>query len=317
VPRSRPIVIAHRGASGYLPEHTLVSKALAVGMGADFIEQDVVATRDAELIVFHDLTLECMTDVNERFPGRARADGRYYCVDFSLAEIRSLRVSERRRADGTAPRYPDRFPKDAGHFPIPTLEEEVRFANGLSRSTGRPIGLYAEIKDPEWHREQGIDLSRKLVDMLVKHGYPATPGQVFVQCFDPLELQRLRTELRCPFPLVQLIDKHAGSVSPDALRQIANYADAIGPSIDLVCRRQQPGPTAWAYSSLIADAHAAGLKVHPYTFRRDDLPEGFRDLTELLDVVLLRLDADGLFTDFPDLAKGFIDQRFPALKLGL
>ncbi len=312
MPRSRPIVIAHRGASGYLPEHTLVSKALAVGMGADFIEQDVVATRDAELIVFHDLTLECMTDVKERFPGRARADGRYYCVDFSLAEIRSLRVSERRLADGTAPRYPDRFPEDAGQFPIPTLEEEVRFASGLSRSTGRPIGIYPEVKDPEWHREQGIDLSRKLVDMLAKYGYPAKPGQVFVQCFDPLELQRLRTELHCPFPLVQLIDKRVGSVSPDALRQIATYADAIGPSMDLVCRRQQPGSGALAYSSLIADAHAAGLKVHPYTFRRDDLPEGFRDITELLDVFLLRLNADGLFTDFPDVAKGFIDQHFPA-----
>src|SRR5690606_4780770 len=121
----RPVVIAHRGASGYLPEHTLEAKALAYGFGVDFLEQDVVATRDRELVVLHDLHLDDVTDVAQRFSGRARADGRHYVVDFTLAELRTLNVVERRRPGTREPLYAGRFAADTPRFRIATLDEEL------------------------------------------------------------------------------------------------------------------------------------------------------------------------------------------------
>jgi len=304
----RPIVIAHRGASGYLPEHTLAGKALAFGMGADYLEQDVVATRDRQLIVFHDLTLEQVTDIAIRYPGRARDDGRFYCIDFDLEEIRTLTVGERRVSQGSGPRYPGRFPDGAGRFGIPTLEEELRFVVGLIRSTGRNVGIYPEIKNPAWHREEGIDIGPMVLEMLAKHGYVAPEHAAFVQCFEPPELERLRQDYGCRLRLVQLLDSHADAVSVDDLARIAGYANAIGPSINLIC---SGGPNSTP-SSLVSDAHAQGLAVHPYTFRKDDLPAGIRDFDALLDLFLKRLAVDGLFTDFPDLAAHYVARHFPA-----
>ena len=149
-----PIVIAHRGASGYLPEHTLEAKALAFGLGADYLEQDVVATRDAELVVLHDPYLDDVTDVAARFPGRRREDGRHYAIDFDLVELRQLAVSERRRSGSRDARFPARFPPETAIFRIATLEEELALIAGLNRSMGRSVGIYPEIKDPQWHREQ-------------------------------------------------------------------------------------------------------------------------------------------------------------------
>ena len=135
---AEPLVIAHRGASGYLPEHTLESKVLAFAQGADFIEQDVVMTRDDQLVVIHDLTLERTTDVAALFPGRARADGSYYVIDFTLEELRRLAVSEGRRQDGQA-QYPQRFPAGTSRFGLHTLEEELELIRGLEQSTGRRV----------------------------------------------------------------------------------------------------------------------------------------------------------------------------------
>src|SRR5688572_10121230 len=154
------LVIAHRGASGYLPEHTLEAKALAYGLGADFLEQDVVATRDSQLVVLHDLHLDDVTDVALRFPERCRADGRHYVIDFDLAELQRLTVSERRGAGAAAARFPGRFPLDKGAFRIATLDQELDLIEGLNRSMRRNVGIYPEIKHPQWHREQGIDLAR-------------------------------------------------------------------------------------------------------------------------------------------------------------
>ncbi|HEX7236991.1 MAG TPA: glycerophosphodiester phosphodiesterase family protein, partial [Gammaproteobacteria bacterium] len=151
-----PIVIAHRGASGYLPEHTLAAKALAHGLGADYLEQDVVATRDSQLVVLHDLYLDDVTDVAQKFSGRHRQDGRHYVIDFDLAELETLTVFER-RAPGTAnAKYPARFPADTALFRIATLPQELELIRGLNRSTGRTAGIYSEIKDPEWHRRHGV-----------------------------------------------------------------------------------------------------------------------------------------------------------------
>lgn len=303
--QARPVVIAHRGASGYLPEHSLVAKALAAGMGADYLEQDVVATRDGALIVFHDLTLDATTDVRRRFPGRARADGLHYCIDFDLAELRLLSAVERRMPDGT-PRHPGRFPADAGGFPIVTLEEELRFVEGLRRSTGRRLGIYPEIKEPEWHRRHGIELGDRLVATLRSFGYEQPDGLAFVQCFDAAELRRLRLERGCVLPLVQLMERAGGVPSPAVLAGIARYADAIGPSLGLVLTA---GPGGRAdVTRLVADAHAAGLAVHPYTLRVDELPPGVAGFDEILDLVFTRAGADGAFTDFPDVVARFLDR---------
>lgn len=135
------LVVAHRGASGYLPEHTLEAKVLAFAQGADYLEQDVVMTRDDRLVVFHDLTLERMTDVATVYPGRARADGSWYLIDFTLEELRRLAVHE-----GSA--LPGRFPAQTGGFALHTLEEELALVAGLEQSTGRRVVIYPELKSP-------------------------------------------------------------------------------------------------------------------------------------------------------------------------
>jgi glycerophosphoryl diester phosphodiesterase len=304
---ARPLVIAHRGASGYLPEHTLAAKALAFAMGADYLEQDVVAARDGELVVLHDLVLDHTTDVASRYPGRQRADGHFYCIDFALEELRTLNVGERRASAGAGTRYPDRFPEGAGRFGIVTLDEEIEFVQGLARSTGRTVGIYPEIKEPDWHRSEGVDLGARLVETLERFGYQRPEDPVFVQCFYPAELQRLRSGLGCRLRLVQLLDSDRGVPSAAELASVAGYADAIGPSIGLVC--QGHGAAQPTLTSLVADARATGLAVHPYTFRKDDLPGGIRDFTELLTLFVDRLGVDGLFTDFPDLVVDFLDAR--------
>ncbi len=309
--RSRPLVIAHRGASGYLPEHTLPAKAMAHAMGADFLEQDIVATRDGELLVMHDTVLDRVSDVAERFPDRARADGRYYCVDFSLAEIKSLRVGERRDKPGSAARYPGRFPLTAGRFEIPTLDEELRFIAGLVRSTGRAVGVYPEIKEPAWHRQQGIDLTPRVLATLAAHGYTEPTSPAFLQCFDPSELARARDELGCRLRLVQLLEGN-GQAPPgrEQLHEIRRYAEAIGPSLDLLCRRGGRGARP-ELTTLAEDARATGLLVHAYTLRADDLPAGVTSFEALLELSLVACGVDGVFTDFPDRARDFVDRRFP------
>ncbi len=162
------IVIAHRGASGYLPEHTLESKALAYGMGADYLEQDLVMTKDDQLVVMHDHFLDGITDVAERFPGRARPDGRYYVVDFTLDEVRSLRMTEPfQLVEGKqVPVYPARFPLWKSSFKIHTFQEEIEMIQGLNKSTGKHIGIYPEIKAPWLFRHGGKDISRAVLNVL-------------------------------------------------------------------------------------------------------------------------------------------------------
>lgn len=300
-------IIAHRGASGYLPEHTLPAKALAYAMGADFLEQDVVATRDDQLLVLHDIHLDRVTDVATRFPGRERTDGRFYVRDFDLAEIRTLRVTERLDEAGNAV-YPGRYPARSGYFVVNTLGEELEFVQGLIRSTGRSVGVYPEIKRPAWHREEGIDLGAAMLEVLAAYGYEGPDDPVFVQCFDAAELRRLREELGCRMRLVQLIGENSwgeAATDYDALRterglaELARTADAIGP---WVCQLYSKGPdgTELRSTGLVEQAHRAGLLVHPFTFRADDLAPGFDGFTDMVRYFCVDLGVDGLFTDFPD-----------------
>lgn len=307
---SRPLIIAHRGASGYLPEHTLPAKALAYAMGADFLEQDVVATRDGQLVVLHDIHLDRVTNVAEVYPQRARADGRYYVRDFDLDEIRGLSVWERMNEDGS-PVYPNRFPARSGSFRIHTLADELQLVDGLNKATGGATGVYPEIKAPAWHREEGIDVAPALLDVLRQHGYSDKSDAAFVQCFDAAELRRIRDELGCELRLVQLIGENNWGESatdydylktPEGLEELSATVDGVGPWINQLYRLGRKGAVPQP-TGLVAAAHAAGLDVHPYTLRLDSLPPGFETLDSLLDFLIDELEVDGLFTDFPDIVR--------------
>jgi glycerophosphoryl diester phosphodiesterase len=316
--RTSPIVIAHRGASGYLPEHTLAAKALAHGMGAQFIEQDVVLTRDGVPIVLHDIHLDSTTDVALRFPGRARSDGRYYAIDFDLQEIRQLRLHERTHPDANGPGtvvFPERFPAQQALFQLPTLAEEIALLSGLDRSRGYRTGLYIELKSPNWHRREGLDLAAAVLEVLNQTGYWNLPEQVFLQCFDDQTLCQLRERLRAPLPMIQLIGENSWGEdsevdydylrTPEGLSYIASYAQGIGPFLPHIYLGKTASGSA-QLSELVNSAHARGLQVHPYTFRRDELPAGIESFEELLDIFIRQAGIDGLFTDFPDIVGNYL-----------
>lgn len=326
------IVIAHRGASGYLPEHTLASKALAYGMGVDYLEQDLVMTKDDQLVVMHDHFLDGITDVAERFPGRARADGRYYVVDFTLAEVRSLRMTEPfSLVEGKqVPVYPARFPLWESRFEIHTFQEEIEMIQGLNKSTGNNIGIYPEIKAPWLFRHEGKDISKAVLTVLKQYGYSNKESKIYLQSFDADELKRIDTELMpamgMDLKLVQLMaetDWHETMVydakgkatpydydwmfKPGAMKTIASYADGIGPWKPMIVT--EPGtPGKPVITGMVKEAHAAGLKVHPYTFRLDagQIPAYAKDFSDLLNIFLYQADVDGVFSDFPDKAVAVI-----------
>jgi glycerophosphoryl diester phosphodiesterase len=310
----RPLVIAHRGASGYLPEHTAEAKALAYGMGADYLEQDVVATRDAQLIVLHDITLDAVTDVATVFPGRARSDGRHYAIDFDLAEIQRLRVIERRRAGSSEPLYPRRFASGDIPFRISTLAAEIGLVQGLNRTTGRQVGIYPEIKEPRWHREHGIDLSALLLEELDRHGYVGPDARVFVQCFDMAEVVRIRNDLRSTLPLIQLLpcsDRASRAIGLDAPVTHAAHATGVGLPYEQLIVAPAERSTGLAPAPLAAALRAAGLRIHAYTFRADQLPAWAPSFRELLRGFFADLGVDGVFCDHPDIAVEVRNSLYP------
>lgn len=307
---TQPLIIAHRGASGYLPEHTLEAKVLAYGMGADYLEQDVVASRDDRLVVLHDIHLDRVTDVAERFPGRHRADGRFYARDFDLQEIRSLRAWERLNRAGDEVEFSTRYPARSGNFRVVALDDELELIAGLNRASGRSVGIYPEIKRPAWHRAEGIDLGARLLELLEGHGYREATDRAFVQCFDAREIERLRHDLGCRLRLIQLIGENDWRESDtdydrlrteDGLAQLAKTADGIGPGLwQLYTLAEIDGQPV--STGLVSLAHEHGLAVHPYTFRADQLPPGFETFEAAVQWFAGTLAIDGLFTDFPDRA---------------
>ena len=324
------IVIAHRGASGYLPEHTLPAKAMAYAQGADYLEQDLVMTKDDQLVVLHDHYLDRVTDVAERFPDRARQDGRFYAIDFTLAEIRSLKFTEGFEIENgkKVQVYPGRFPMGKSVFRIHTFQEEIEFVQGLNHSTGKNIGIYPEIKAPWFHHQEGKDIAAKTLEVLKHYGYTSKKDKVYLQCFDAAELKRIKTELEpkmgMDLNLVQLIaytdwnetqeKKPDGTwvnysydwmFKPGAMKQIAQYADGIGPDYHmLVAEGSTPGHVK--LTTMVKEAHASKMQVHPYTVRADQLPEYATDVNQLYEVLYNQAGVDGLFTDFPDKAVTFL-----------
>ena len=240
---SRPVVIAHRGASGYLPEHTLEAKVLAHAMGTDFLEQDVVLTKDDVPIVMHDIQLETISDVATRFPDRKRANGRYYALDFTLAEIKQLHANERINPKTGRAAYPNRFPLGRSSFQIPTLEEELQLIQGLNQTCGRVAGIYPEIKQPGWHRKEGHDISRIVLPILRRYGYATKKDPCWIQCFEADEVKRIRTELGWEGHLLLLLPanrKNADGSSaekwftPAGMAELARVADGIGPDLSAI-----------------------------------------------------------------------------------
>lgn len=309
-----PVVIAHRGASGYVPEHTLLAVTAAHVMGADFIEQDIVLSKDGIPVVLHDVYLEATTDVARRFPERARPDGRFYAMDFTLLEMKSLSVQERGNADGSTV-FPGRFPSVDLSLRIPTLEEEILMIKGLNKSRGLKTGFYIELKAPALHREAGLDIARAVLDILNEYELNAADAPVFLQCFNPDTLKRLKHELGSPLPMIQLIGQNEWreDVTADydwlrsdiGLDDVASYADGIGPWIPQLFSDEP------RTKDLVARAHARGLLVHPYTLRVDALPQGFNSFDDLQTALFVDLGVDGAFSDFPDRTRNFIDQHAP------
>jgi len=314
------VVVAHRGASAYLPEHTLPAVAMAYAQGAHYMEQDVVMTRDGELLVWHDLTLDRNTDVAERFPGRARENGTHYVIDFTLEEIRQLRVTEGYSVDESgreASNYPQRFPLWQSRFTAHTLAEQIEMVQGLNHATGQDIGIYPEIKAPAFHLQHGQDISMALVETLKQYGYTTKDSNVFLQTFEFDELKRVHDEI---FPalgvevkLVQLIgggDSYAWMLDAAGISEIAAYADGIGPHYSLIISDDSSRGDI-RVTELVSLAHAAGMAVHPYTFRADAgmVPDYAADFEDMLALFYDYAGVDGVFTDFPDRAMNFLRNR--------
>lgn len=283
-----PIVIAHRGASAYRPEHSLEAYALAISQGADVIEPDLVVTKDGVLVARHERYLSGTTDVSQRpeFASRKRFDafiekdeGRrledWWVEDFTLAELKTLRAVQPRAG---------RSKDFDGLYEVPTFAEVLALAQQMSTASGRPIGVYPETKHPDYFASIGLDFEKPLLGALQRY----EAGPVFIQSFVPDILKRLKGKTQAK--LVQLVENRGGSPSVP-LVDIARYADGVGPDKTLVT------------DGYLRDAHGLGLFVHPWTYRLDAPPpggfpiggDGVAEMTAAFES-----GVDGLFTDFPD-----------------
>ena len=301
----KPLIIAHRGASGHRPEHTLEGYRLGAEMGADFVEPDLVSTKDGVLIARHENEIGGTTDVAVKFASRRTTktiDGQaitgWFTEDFTLAEIKTLRAKERLAFRSHA--YD-------GQFAIPTFDEVIELAQRLGRELKRPIGVYPETKHPTYFRTIGLPLEDKVVASLAKHGWNRKDAPVFIQSFEPDSLRDLRgkTSVR----LIQLVSD-ASMVDAAGLKKIAGYADGIGPEKRLIVPIGTDGSIG-APTDLVQRAHAAGLLVHIWTIRVDKefLPAGYHGRGEAEFEQFRDLGVDGLFTDFPDVAAKVVRNR--------
>jgi glycerophosphoryl diester phosphodiesterase len=322
----RPIVIGHRGASGYVPEHTLVAYFIAIQQGADYVEPDLVMTKDGVLVARHENEIGGTTDVALRpeFASRRTTksiDGLsitgWFTEDFTLKELKTLRAKER---------IPNQRPANTrfdGMFEVPTLEEVLQLVQSVNRERRKPIGVYPETKHPTYFQNLGLAMERPLVKLLERYGYRGKRAPVIIQSFEVANLQQLRR--MTDVPIAQLINNggrpwdftvrgdprtYADLAKPEGLAEIARYATGVGVNKDLMIPRITGGflgtPT-----NLVRDAHAAGLIVHGWTFRAENafLPADFRSSTDpnaIGDLEgeiqrFLELGMDGFFTDQPDI----------------
>jgi len=337
-----PLVIGHRGASGYRPEHTLASYALAARMGADFVEPDLVITKDGVLVARHEPEIEDTTDVATKPEFASRRTSKvidgvtyegFFVEDFTLAELKTLRAKER------IPQYRQRNTLYNGRYAIPTLQEVIDLTRKLSRQLDREIGIYPETKHPTYFRSIGKPLEEPLVKVLRRNGLDKRRAKIFVQSFEVDNLKWL--DKRIDSPIVQLLGggspadgsgkTYAEMATAEGLRDVAEYADGVGPSKDYIVPRSPTPPgtppgcnqgAELAPTSFIRDAHRAGLLVHPYTFRNENCfqpaqnqnPGGPSDYGKAFDEYarFFALGVDGVFSDNPDTAVAARDDEFLA-----
>jgi glycerophosphoryl diester phosphodiesterase len=318
-----PLVIGHRGASGYRPEHTLASYELAARMGADYIEPDVVSTKDHVLVVRHENEISGTTDVADHpeFSERRTTkpiDGvavaGWFTEDFTLAELRTLRARER------LPQVRQENTLYDGRWPIPTLDEVFALRASLATALDRPLGIIPETKHPTYFRSIGLPLEEPLVAMVRQYHLDDADAPIVVQSFELNNLVRLREEHRLAAKLVLLTsasgkgfgdtETYAELLTPAGLGRISRWVNLVGPDKNQVIPRTATGALG-APTTLVPDAHAAGLLVTPYTFRAEnqflptDLVSGAdpNDFGRAIDedVIFLRAGVDGLFCDQPDI----------------
>ncbi|MET8380823.1 glycerophosphodiester phosphodiesterase [Streptomyces microflavus] len=323
-----PTVIGHRGASGYRPEHTLGSYQLALDLGAHIVEQDLVPTKDGHLVCRHENDITGTTDVADHpeFAGRKATksiDGvsytGWFTEDFTLAELKTLRAEERIPGN-----RPDNTLYD-GRWTIPTFEEVLRWADKEGRKRGKPVWLYVETKHPTYFRGLGLGLEEPLARLLRHYGRDRKNSPLILQSFEPTSIQRLARLVATPrivllsgpttrpWDFVESGDPRtvADLVKPAGLKWIASYAQGIGPTLDLVIPKDAAGRLTTP-TTLVKDAHARGLLLHPYTLRNENsfLPADFRrgtDPNAYGDVfgaaaAYLATGIDGIFADHPDTA---------------
>jgi glycerophosphoryl diester phosphodiesterase len=325
-----PIVIGHRGASGYVPEHTLTAYFIAVQQGADYIEPDLVSTKDGVLVARHENEISGTTDVasHPQFAARKTIktiDGQHaegwFTEDFTLAELKTLRARER------LPQLRPANTRFDGQFEIPTFDEILSLVRALERMRGAElprIGVYPETKHPSYFRSIDLPLEGALLRSLKRWGYRGADAPVFIQSFEVSNLQALRKKTRlpivqlmetssAPFDLVATGDKrtYADLATPAGLKEVARYATAIGVDKSMLLPRDANGALL-APTSLVNDAHAANLQVHAWTLRAENyfLPRDFQqgsDPAQLGNLeaeikALLNLGLDGFFSDHPALA---------------
>ncbi|MDT3398448.1 glycerophosphodiester phosphodiesterase [Streptomyces sp. B1866] len=322
-----PAVIGHRGASGYRPEHTLGSYQLALDLGADVVEQDLVPTRDGHLVCRHENDITATTDVaaHPEFAARKTTktvDGTaltgWFTEDFTLAELKTLRAKE--RIPGTR----QRNTLYDGRWEVPTFEEVLVWAERQGRRRGRPVWLHVETKHPTYFRGLGLGLEERLAGLLRAHGRHRAGSPVFLQSFEPSSIQRLGGLVGCPkvvllpaagrpwdFTVAGDPRTVADLVTPRGLAWIAGFAQGVGPDLSLVIPRDAAGRLGTP-TTLVRDAHAAGLVLHPYTARNENtfLPADFRRGTDPAAYgdalgafrTYFEQGVDGIFSDNPDTA---------------
>lgn len=323
-----PIIIAHRGASGERPEHTLAAYERAIDQGADYIEPDLVLTRDGVLVARHENAISGTTDVADHpeFANRRMTksiDGvevtDWFTEDFTAVELRTLRARERLPQLRAANSVYD------GQFAIPTFEEILELVRAAESRTGRRIGIYPETKHPSYFASIGLPHEGTLLEMLARYGYTHASDPIFIQSFEVGNLIALNTKTE--LQLIQLVEpdgapvdrsdtRYVDMMSDAGLAAIATYADGIGPAKDMLIARGADA-TLGASTGLVARAHGAGLAVHPWTFRAENyfLPANLRvgaepqthgDLAGEIRAFIAE-GVDGLFSDYPGIARTTVD----------
>ncbi len=309
----KKIVIAHRGASGYLPEHTAEAKVLAHSFNVDYIEQDVVLSKDNIPVILHDIYLDDVSDVATKFPQSARADKRFYVIDFTFAQLKTLNIFERFSPITKKAIYPNRFPNKLGDFKISSLQEEIELIVGLNKSRKLDVGLYVELKQVNFHKSQNKDITQIVLNILDSYRYTKKEDNFYIQCFDFDELKRIRNDFKSTAKLILLLEKPHNNpntqdapntnyqylMSPKGLTEASQYINGIGPHYNLTFLNQnntlQPTP-------LVDLAHQLGLTIHIYTAKKEEFPDCFTTLEEFLKFLYFELNVDGVFCDFPDIA---------------